>query len=357
MRQHGAGSAVSLVVTWGGVWGVLLFAAYGAVFGAVLGLAGGLVASSYGLVPWGLGPTAQTGGVLAGALAGLAQGVAYFLGLTAITGPVSFLAKLFPGLLVAILLLVLAVVFERELLGLRGARRMSRREADRIAPLVDEICDGWRTGGRPGVLVNDRPGFGASAHTTHLVLDRGLLEQLNDDELAGVLAHELHHWRKGDAVGLAAVWACGWPVILVFNAIEWVMRTVGAALPLLTLILWILFWPFALALRLLIAPVVGLFSRRHEYGADAAAVAAGHGEGLYRALEQLRDVEPGRSGWERTVAATHPPTELRLEAIEDRMNEPAAFGVERCPSCSTPAGDGRRFCTECGEVLVPQAAG
>lgn len=129
------------------------------------------------------------------------------------------------------------------------------------------------------------------------------------------------------------------------------------ALPLLSLILLIVFWPFALAVRLLIAPVVGLFSRRHEHGADAAAVAAGHGEGLYRALEQLRDIEPGRSGWERTVAATHPPTELRLEAIEDRMNEPATLGVERCPSCSTPAGDGRRFCTECGQVLVPQEAG
>lgn len=43
---------------------------------------------------------------------------------------------------------------------------------------------------------------------------------------------------------------------------------------------------------------------------------ARYGEALRQALAYLADFEGSRSGWERAGAATHPPLELRLEALE-----------------------------------------
>jgi Zn-dependent protease with chaperone function len=44
--------------------------------------------------------------------------------------------------------------------------------------------------------------------------------------------------------------------------------------------------------------------------------ATGRGEALHGALSLLGELEPGQSGWDRVIAATHPPLELRLEALE-----------------------------------------
>ena len=324
IQRHGLSFLAALLVCWGGLWILPLGAAVGAVWGVFAALLGAVLGDAMAWVPQGLLPAAQAGGVIAAALAGMLGGIALLPGGAAVglaTDPLLFVTgfagRLLPGLLLAFALVLGGVVFERGLLELRGARRMSRREAERIGPLASEVYARYGLVGAPTLLVADRSGLAASAHARHVVLDRPLLEQLTDDELAGVLAHEVHHWRRADAVGLAFVSSCALPIILVYNLLTYVARLH----PVVTVLVWTFGYTFWVAVRLLITPVVGIFSRRHEYEADAAAARAGFGEGLYRALEQLRDIEPGRTGWSRTVAATHPPTELRLEAIEDEMRD------------------------------------
>jgi hypothetical protein len=58
-------------------------------------------------------------------------------------------------------------------------------------------------------------------------------------------------------------------------------------------------------------------SRLAEYNADQAAVAAGHRAGLRLALARIGSLDGPRNGWEQAVCATHPPTEIRLQRIED----------------------------------------
>lgn len=56
--------------------------------------------------------------------------------------------------------------------------------------------------------------------------------------------------------------------------------------------------------------------RDYECEADQNARRAGYGESLREALAHLGEFEGGRSGWEHVIAGTHPPIELRLEALE-----------------------------------------
>jgi Zn-dependent protease with chaperone function len=85
---------------------------------------------------------------------------------------------------------------------------------------------------------------------------------------------------------------------------------------LIALVGWMVLWPAWLLVRLIIRPIVAVASRDQEYATDAAVAATGRGEALHRALSLLGELEPGQSGWDRVIAATHPPLELRLEALE-----------------------------------------
>ncbi len=61
----------------------------------------------------------------------------------------------------------------------------------------------------------------ALTHMRTVVLSTGLLQALSDDELEAILAHELHHWRSGDAVGLRMVWVAALPLALIYDFGVW----------------------------------------------------------------------------------------------------------------------------------------
>ena len=158
----------------------------------------------------------------------------------------------------------------------------------------------------------------ASAGIRHLVLNAGLLEQLDFDreQVAGVLAHELAHWRDGDAIALAWAKGVALPLYLAYELADRMVR--AARIRPLQVLLRILFWSVLVTVKHLVLPAQSRMWRAQEYRADAAAAAAGYGPGLRRALTYLRASFDGeRSGWDRTLLASHPPNELRLERLED----------------------------------------
>jgi hypothetical protein len=87
----------------------------------------------------------------------------------------------------------------------------------------------------------------------------------------------------------------------------------------------IIAWPAWIITTLIIAPVLSGSQKKYEYEADAAAAAIGLAAPLASALRTMGAFETGRTGWERAITATHPPIELRVEALQDRLPDDAEY--------------------------------
>jgi Zn-dependent protease with chaperone function len=221
---------------------------------------------------------------------------------------------------------------EDDLLKLRGYRRMSRDEVRMLAPHVRALGAAMELPALPRIVMQDSPVSGAWTHMRHIVLTTALIQDLDDMELRAVLAHELHHWRKGDGVAQRLVWAAGLPVALMLNA-GYLLSGWRPDDPtsrrtprnFIQLVGWLLLWPAWVISKLVIAPAAAHANRQHEYDADAAAKDIGLAAALSAALRKLATFEPARTGWEDCVMASHPPTALRIEALQPSRPDDAEF--------------------------------
>ena len=252
-------------------------------------------------------------------------------------------ATLFIGIIIAVVFAVVATYFEGRLLQLRGYRRPSAREMERIEGPMNDIFDAiqpgstWKPGApnSPLVLVADTSIPQAWTHAETIVITTALLNKMEHAEFRAVLAHEVMHWRRGDGLALRVVWATCWPLAMLFNlghllsgggakfgpdATEMqaqgreVVKRMGPTL--VAAIGWLFLWPTALLTRWVIAPLAASEMRRLEYEADAGVAAIGLGDSLVRALEQLSAFESGRTAWEAALTRTHPPIAFRIEHLE-----------------------------------------
>jgi Zn-dependent protease with chaperone function len=339
-RQSNAALA-AVVAAWTGLPIALWLAALGVVAGTLAGIFG---ASQIGLahtlhVDEGVGVLGAAFGAIVGALGGFLLIVVGY-----IHEPAAFLGAIVSGLVIAVLTLAILVVFEARFLPLRGYRPLSRREQERLYPLLQET--GRRMGMTvvPALWASDSHKPSAWTHMRAIVVTRGLLgdydaseagpmPELDDAALSAVLAHELHHWQVGDALGLSMVWACFWPVVIFFNAAMALRERAG----LLGILAWIFLWPTWVTTKLVVM-VMATQSRRCEYEADARVASLGddYRLGLRRALDNLREWEKPRTGWEDAVAATHPPIELRLERLESPRDPQPAPGAVPPPPPAMP---------------------
>jgi heat shock protein HtpX len=167
---------------------------------------------------------------------------------------------------------------------------------------------------------------GRSPHHAAVAVTQGILQVLNDDELRGVLAHELSHVKNRDILigSVAAAVAMG---------ITWVT--------------YIALWfgdddnPIAGLLTLLLAPIAAsllqmALSRSREFQADASGAHLLHdGQSLAGALEKIEasvkqrpmDINPaqaqayivnpltGRKMQFANLFSTHPPTAERIRRL------------------------------------------
>lgn len=314
-------------------WGILagLFATYtalplaifGAVFGALAGAgAAGIaitqqmngIASPYAVgVTNGLGPFAVVTAAGAGALAGflLVYGGSW------VDAPGHVLASLIGGGIITIGIAALIILRERWWLRLYGYRRLSWEEKARVLPQLTAAAAAMAIdlSSVPQIMIADdrQPNACAWAHPRTIVLTTGCLELHSDQEIAGVLVHELAHWDAGDAVGNHLVWASTWPLAITYNILLWLSRNHRN----FAFIFALIAWPIWITVRLFVVPVQGVRQREHEYTADAATLSAGayFREGLKSLLATHIAFEKGRTGWEEAITAAHPPTALRIERL------------------------------------------
>ncbi|HTQ73429.1 MAG TPA: M48 family metallopeptidase [Burkholderiales bacterium] len=228
-----------------------------------------------------------------------------------------------------------------------GARRIARDtgvpEEKRLLNVVEEmaLASGVAV---PQVFVMDGEGTinafaaGYSPNEAAVVVTAGILEQLNRDQIQGVVAHEFSHILNGDMrlniqlLGLIA------GIVLIGSAGGFLMRvgTGGhgsrgdARVVLVGVLLWLIGWVGVLAGRLIKAAV----SREREFLADASAVqftrsTDGIGGALFkiarrgsvivrRHAEELSHMcigPPVGELMEFSLLRTHPPIEERMERL------------------------------------------
>ena len=265
-------------------------------------------------------------GVLVGALLGFVVGLIWvFIGPFqdgVLDGLATVLGSVVLGVVVGLLYTVYRVVFERRILAVTGARRLSRREIAYLMPVVAEAAHRLGLANHPPVLIDDSREPNAYAYTRHLVINQGLLEEFNYERepIAAVLAHELVHWRNGDPLSAVFVRGIALPLYLVQAGGGWLHARARSSV--LRFLVWLAFWPVFLTVRYVVVPMQAADSRQAEYRADEGAVLAGHRAGMRRVLARFRrSFEGGRNGWVAAICASHPPNELRLERLEEPGRE------------------------------------
>jgi len=260
--------------------------------------------------------------VLVGAVLGLVLGfVSVFAGpfeQGVIQGLSTVLGVIIGGVLVGLAYTLYRVACEGRILRVTGARRLSRREADLLLPIVYDCAARLGLANHPPLLIDDRREPNAVAYTRHIVVNQGLLEEFNYDReaIAAVICHELVHWRNGDPLSTAFVRGVALPLYLIQAGAGWLLQR--ATHSILRFAVWSVFWPVFVTVRYLVMPMQAAESRQAEYLADRGAAVAGHRVGMRRVLTRFRQsFEVGRNGWDAAVCATHPPNELRLERLEE----------------------------------------
>lgn len=232
------------------------------------------------------------------------------------------------------------------------ARSLTRKENPRVYNIVENLC---MTAGMemPQINVVDDPQLNAFASginqkTYAVTLTTGIIHRLNDEELAGVIAHELTHIRNRDTrllitsiifVGIVSTLMSMMLRMLYYNFVFGGRRDKkgegnGSTIPILLIgfVLAAVAYFFTLMTRFAI-------SRRREYMADAGgAELSGNPLALASALKKISqdpgldhvnrediaqmfimhpdEMETGLLGFVDSLFSTHPDVRKRIEILE-----------------------------------------
>ncbi len=221
-----------------------------------------------------------------------------------------------------------------------GARRPTPAEERRIAPLWAQIAQANHLPvGRYVVRVlpsNDLNAFACGGHL--VVVTSFAVDELDDGQLRGVLAHELSHHLGLHTVAITFGHWLSVPVVLLAR-VGFFLRNVGraavgsfgrtssvvhAAASAFAGVMWVVSWLFTAALRGADA-LANLVGHGSEFEADHRAVRMGFGAELASALRTLIDTGTAARpiGWRARLASSHPPARTRVARIEALMRHPA----------------------------------
>jgi heat shock protein HtpX len=252
--------------------------------------------------------------VVIGALIGGAQGATLFLGIA--------------------LLFNLAMYFFSDKIALRAARAQPVSEQD-DPRLYQMMRDLTTRAGLPMpklyVIPQEQPNAfatGRNPKNSSVAVTAGIRKLLSEDELRGVLAHELGHVRNRDILIQTVASAIGTAITWIAYMLLWFGGDDESPLGAIAAIALALLAPLA-------ATIIQLaISRQREYSADATgAEIAGNPESLASALlrleagaqampmqvnqatEPLYIVKPFSAGGIASLFSTHPPIEERVRRL------------------------------------------
>jgi heat shock protein HtpX len=198
------------------------------------------------------------------------------------------------GLIIAVVMNGVAYFFSDKIaLRSSGAQPVTREQLPRLYEVMERLV-GKANLPMPKLYVIPQPApnaFATGRNPSHasVAVTAGLMELMNDDELEGVIAHELSHVRNYDILITSIAATLAGAITWIASMGRWAMifggygnsrdnRNGGG---------------LAALLMLIVAPIAALLiqlgiSRQREFAADAAgARMVGHPYGLVSALEKL----------------------------------------------------------------------
>lgn len=181
---------------------------------------------------------------------------------------------------------------DKVVLSIYGAREVSERDAPKLVHIVRQLCEAAQIP-MPRVCISDNPqpnAFATGRNPEHaaVCVTTGLLNSVSDEELAGVLAHELGHVKNHDTLTMTITATIAGAVSMLANFAFFFGGRRGP-LGLIGVLVVSLLAPIAAVL------VQMTISRAREFEADrAGAQITGHPLWLATALARI----------DRTVQAT-----------------------------------------------------
>jgi Zn-dependent protease with chaperone function len=241
------------------------------------------------------------------------------------------------GVIVLLVALSLSSVVEAITGYLNDGRRPTRDELERIENALRKIRENVEeietVNGpipfveTPIVFVSKVRGKNAFAiGCRSIIITRGLLQDGTDEELAGVLAHEIGHLVHGDSTKrlVQATVSCvgniaAWLLLVATVFLTYFSQVFGGAGWLIGLAISIV----ALSMKLVYSIVqwlinMGLLTvgRKEEYAADSYAKSLGCGGGLSCFLKKYHSEECENQKLWATWTRTHPFTEERIKRLD-----------------------------------------
>jgi heat shock protein HtpX len=229
-----------------------------------------------------------------------------------------------------------------------GARPVTREQLPRLYQVMERLAAKANIPVPKLYVVPDAApnafATGRSPNHASVAVTEGLLQIMNDDELEGVIAHELSHVRNYDILTSSIAATIAGAITYMAEMGRWAMLFGGMRGDRdddrgggLSALLMIFLAPFAALLLQL------FLSRTREYAADETGVRmVGHPQGLISALEKLgaynrriptSAISPSTSslcivkplfgsGTLSSLFSTHPPLEDRIAALKQMVITP-----------------------------------
>jgi heat shock protein HtpX len=254
------------------------------------------------------------------------------------------------ALVIAIVLNFVSYFFSDKIaLASSGAQPVTREQLPRLYQVMERLAAKAKIPVPKLYVVPDAApnafATGRSPSHASVAVTQGLLQIMNDDELEGVIAHELSHVRNYDILTSSIAATIAGAITYMAQMGRWAMlfggfrgsrdddRGGGG----LSALLMIFLAPFAALLLQL------FLSRTREYAADETGVRmVGHQQGLISALEKLgaynrriptSAISPSTSslcivrplfggGTLNSLFSTHPPLEDRIAALKQMVIAP-----------------------------------
>jgi heat shock protein HtpX len=234
---------------------------------------------------------------------------------------------------------------DKIVLSMYGVRLLSEEEAPQLHAIVERLA---KNAGIPkpkvGIAPMDIPNAFATGRNPEngvVVVTRKILELLNEDELEGVLAHEIAHIKNRDTLIQAVAATIAGAITTLANMAQWFFLFGGSRddeegnglAETIGLILMVILAPIAAAL------IQMAISRAREYKADeTGGIISGKPEALASALKKLEEyafrippevaksevnpttshlfiVNPLKGDAIAALFSTHPPTEARVRKL------------------------------------------
>src|SRR5215467_12608949 len=219
---------------------------------------------------------------------------------------------------------------DKIVLGMYGAQPVTEAEAPQLYRIVRQLAAEARIPVPPIYIIQDDSpnAFATGRNPQHaaVAVTEGILRIMNEEELRGVLAHELSHVKNRDTLIMTVAATIAGAITYLAQMAQWAAILGGGSA--IGALLMAILAPFAALL------IQAAISRSREYQADASGAELCHrASGLAQALQKLDIakrqvpmdaapatahlfiVNPLTAGGLATLFSTHPPIEERIARL------------------------------------------